>query len=467
MPAASLLRTSMALRIALATTLFGLFLIIVGVAVGYWSLSGQLDARAAAEMNGRRELVERLLAEAASLNGLQANRQRFNDVLIGHDDLRLDLVNARTGFHIASYSGPEAETAPRLGERAASGRTHSRSPGNGSRIEALQSTLTLADGTPVKYYLSIDRHEDAKLLDGFVRASMLAVPILLVVVAFGAWLIARMALAPLRRFRRLAAGIGEKSLDQRVSEADLPAELAELAREFNGMLERIDRGYRRLQEFSADLAHELRTPISTLMGRTQVALSKQRNVAQLRDVLEGDIEELERLSRLIADMLFIAQAEHAPAALKTESVDLVQEAERVSEYLSVIGEEKGVSVQVHGAAEIHAEPLLVQRAITNLMSNAVRHANPHSCVRVDISSESGGACLAVTNQGPAIAAEHLDRIFDRFYRVDASRTRVSGGTGLGLAIVRSIMEAHGGTVTAASDPASGTTVFTLFFPARE
>ncbi|MBL0391217.1 heavy metal sensor histidine kinase [Ramlibacter monticola] len=452
------------MRIALATTLFGMVLIVVGLAVGYWSLSRQLDARAAAEMNGRRELVEHLLTEASSIQGLQSSRHRFTDVLIGHDDLYLALEDARTGTLIANYSGPAAEAAPVAGGAPSTAIAGHARPGRGTRVEAMKATLELSDGTPVRYYLSIDRHEDVKLLSGFVRASMLAVPVLLAVVALGAWLIARMALAPLLRFRRLAAAIGEKSLDQRVSEADLPAELAELAREFNAMLERIDRGYRRLQEFSADLAHELRTPIATVMGRGQVALSQRRTEAQLRDVLEGDIEELERLSRLIADMLFIAQAEHGPAALKLEPVDLHEEAGRVMDYLSVVAEEKGVRVVLQGNAQVDAERLLVQRAITNLMSNATRHARPNSTVRVDIAKDADGSRLHVANTGEAIAAEHLDRIFDRFYRVDASRTRLSGGTGLGLAIVRSIMEAHSGEVTAASDPATGTTVFTLFFP---
>jgi two-component system, OmpR family, heavy metal sensor histidine kinase CusS len=462
MRAPALPRISMALRIALATTLFGLVLIVVGLAVGYWSLSRQLDARAAAEMNGRRDLVEHLLTEARSIQGLQSSRHRFTDVLIGHDDLYLSLVDTRTGAMISSYSGPSAEAAPAVGGASAP-LAHSRS-GRAGRVEAIQATVQLDDGTPVRYYLSIDRHEDVKLLSGFVRASMLAVPVLLAVVAGGAWLIARMALAPLLRFRRLAATIGEKSLDQRVSEADLPAELAELAQEFNGMLERIDRGYRRLQEFSADLAHELRTPIATLMGRGQVALSQQRTQAQLRDVLEGDIEELERLSRLIADMLFIAQAEHGRGALKLEPLDLHEEAARVMDYLSVVGEEKRVRVELQGHADVRAEALLVQRAVTNLMSNAIRHARPDSVVRVDISQDADGARLRVANAGETIAPEHLERIFDRFYRVDASRTRLSGGTGLGLAIVRSIMDAHGGVVMAASDPATGITDFTLFFP---
>jgi two-component system, OmpR family, heavy metal sensor histidine kinase CusS len=250
-----------------------------------------------------------------------------------------------------------------------------------------------------------------------------------------------------------------------VSEAGLPPELGELAREFNAMLERIDQGYRRLQEFSADLAHEMRTPVATLLGRDQVALSQERSREALREVLEGDIEELERLSRLIADMLFIAQAEHGPAVLHLESVELATEARRIAEYLSVVAEESGIVVEVEGKASVRADPLLVQRAITNLVSNAMRHARPGTPVRVEIERGPTTVEVRVVNRGEPIPAEHLARIFDRFYRVDASRARLSGGTGLGLAIVRSIMQAHGGSVAAASDAGSGITVFTLAFPA--
>jgi two-component system heavy metal sensor histidine kinase CusS len=455
MPPRRLLQVSLAARIALASTAFGLLLIAVGLAVAYWSLSRQLDARATAEMNGRRELVEHLVSEANSIDGLRASRHRFNDVLIGHDNLRLELLDARTGLVIASYSGPAAAGAHATG-----------GPDTplGRLGAELESEVHVADGAQVRYHLSIDRHQDVVLLNGFVRASLLATPVLLLVLALGPWLIARTALAPLRRFRSLAASIGERSLDQRISEGDLPADLADLAREFNAMLGRIDKGYRRLQEFSADLAHELRTPIATLMGRHQVALSQQRTAAHLREVLEGDIEELERLSRVIGDMLFIAQAEHGRSELKLEAVDLDAEAARVADYLSVVAEDKAVTVRVQGRGQARAERLLVQRAITNLVSNAIRHARPRSTVEVRIGSVQDGTRLQVMNVGEAIPPEHLDRIFDRFYRVDASRTRMSGGTGLGLAIVRSIMVAHGGTVEASSDAAAGGTVFTLHFP---
>lgn len=463
---AALLRASLAVRLAIASALFGVLITAVGMGVGYWALSRQLDARSAAELNGKKDLVAHLLSEAPDVGSVASNRHRFNDVLIGHDDIHLALVDARTNALLASFSATAAESVPVLDAMARQGLPARWRPSSGARLEALREVARVADGSEVRLYLSMDRRHDAQLLAGFVRASLFGAPVLLAVVAIGAWLIARTGLAPLRRFRRLAASIGAESLDRRVSEADLPAELGELARDFNAMLARIDSGYRRLQEFSADLAHELRTPIATLLGRHQVALSQQRSPEQFREVLEGDVEELERLSRLIADMLFIAQADHSPSVVQLDVVDLRAEAHRVAEYLSLVAEEKGMEVELAGQASVRADRLLVQRALTNLLSNAVRHGDPWSKVRVEIGSDTTHVHLKVANHGEPIPAEHVDRIFDRFYRVDASRARLSGGTGLGLAIVRSIMDAHGGDVVASSDAERRLTEFVLRFPHR-
>ncbi|MDP3171904.1 MAG: heavy metal sensor histidine kinase, partial [Polaromonas sp.] len=218
------------------------------------------------------------------------------------------------------------------------------------------------------------------------------------------------------------------------------------------------------QDFSGELAHEMRTPVATLMGRTQVALSRSRNLSEFREVLEGNVEELERLTRLIADMLFIARAEHSQGLLRPEPVDLRQEACRIVDYMSMVAEERDLRVSVKGTATVQVDRLLVQRAITNLLSNALRHAVPNSNVSLEISEQDGYAALAVTNQGQSIAPEHLSRIFDRFYRIDSGRARLDGGSGLGLAIVRSIMAMHGGLVKAHSS-AGGETTFTLTFRA--
>ena len=456
---------SLAARIALASAVFGLIVTGLGIAVGFWALSQQLDARSDAELQGKRDLLEHVLSEVPSPQAIGQNRHRFNDLLIGHDDLHLALVNLANGQILASFSEIAQLSVSALDAVAFSGTSiHAWATPNGARLSTLRGSIALADGQPVRFYLSLDRRHDARLLAGFLKATLLGLPVVLLIVALGAWLIARTALAPLRRFNRLVASIGAQSLSQRVSLTELPLELADLAGEFNGMLERIDEGYRRLQEFSGDLAHEMRTPVATLLGRSQVALYRRRSVADLEEVLEGNVEELERLSRLIADMLFIARADHHEDLLQNEALELAQEAQRVADYLSLIAEERGVSVEVAGSAVVRADRLLLERAITNLMSNAIRHARANSKVHIAIATEDGKVTLAVANQGEGIAAAHLERIFDRFYRIDSARARLNGGTGLGLAIVRSIMSAHGGQVTAQSRLGKET-VFTLIFSA--
>ena len=457
-------RVSLAFRIALASALFGLVIIGAGICVGYWALSQQLQERSAGELRGKANLVAHVLSELPSKAAVPESLHRFGDLLIGHDDVHVALVDPNTGRLLASFSPQAAESIPALDGVGRRGVEVQWTTSQGARLSAISADAPVGDATPVRYYVSLDRRHDGRLLSGFLRASLFGLPFLLTAVALGAWLIARTGLAPLHRFRGLAASIGAKSLGRRISEPGLPTELDELALEFNAMLGRIDTGYRRLQEFSADLAHEMRTPIATLMGRSQVALSQHRTVEELREVLEGNIEELERLSRLISDMLFIAQADDSAPVLKREVLDLRQEGARIADYLSVVAEEKGVTVRVTGAASVNADRLLIQRAITNLLSNAIRHAEADSTVTVAVEATSAGARLDVANVGESIPADQIERIFDRFFRVDASRARLSGGAGLGLSIVRSIMQAHGGDVSATSDPGTRRTTFTLRFP---
>lgn len=458
-------RLSLALRVALASVLFGLVVAGGAVAVGYWALSRQLDERSAAEIAGRRQLLESILSNFRTADAVGPSANRFGDLFYGHDDLHLALVAPDSGKVLARFSDVAVESVTVMSHAAAPPDVmHTWVTPTGARFSGIHGQAPLADGGQVRFYLSVDRHRDGMLLAGFVKATLLALPLLLLIVAAGAGMIARTGLAPLRSFNRLAASIGARSLNRRMQAAHLPPELADMATEFNRMLDRIDEGYRKLEDFSGDLAHEMRTPVATLLGRTQVALSQTRSVGDLREVLEGNVEELERLSALISDMLFIARAEHDAIPLQPDTVDLVREAQRVADYLSLAADEKGVKLEVRGEAPpIRADRLLIQRAVTNLLSNAIRHAHPDSTVEVEIASQGGQTVVAVTNQGDGIAPAHLERIFARFYRADPARSRAEGGSGLGLAIVRSIAHAHRGEVSVRSE--AGTTTFTLALPA--
>ena len=458
------LRGSLALRIALASVLFGMLVAGGTVAVGLWNLSHQLDERAALEMQGRRELLVNILQTIPTLAAVvEAKDHHFGHLFIGHDDLHLALQEAATGKVLAAFSVTATHSVTALSHALSAPDTmHAWTAPGGKRFGGWHGAVKIADGSEVEYYLSVDRHRDTALLAGFTTATLFALPWLLVLVAVGAGLIARAGLAPVLKFKRLAASIGTKPLDRRLAQADLPNELADMAAEFNGMLDRIQEGYRQLEEFSGNLAHEMRTPVATLLGRTQVALSRSRNAAELREVMEGNVEELERLSALISDMLFIARADHEGSPIQTEVVDLVLEAQRVAEYLSLVADEKDVKILVQGhAPPLLGDRLLVQRAITNLLSNAIRHAFKDSVITIGIGSTGGEASVTVSNDGESIAPAHVGRVFDRFFRADSGRSREAGGSGLGLAIVRSIAVAHRGSASVHSE--AGRTTFTLTF----
>ncbi|MDP2005973.1 MAG: heavy metal sensor histidine kinase [Rubrivivax sp.] len=460
------LRGSLALRIAVASVLFGMVVAAGTVAVGYWNLFKQLDERAVVEMQGRRELLVRLLSTTPSLAAIGDSKERFADLFFGHEDLHLALLEHGTGRLIAVFSEVATQSVTGLSHaKAPADVMHAWVTPSGTRYSGWHSKVAVADGSEVEFYLSIDRRGDAALLAGFVKSTLLALPLLLVLVAVGAGLVARTGLAPVRRFNRLAASIGTKSLGQRMAVSGLPSELVDMATEFNSMLQRIDEGYQQLEAFSGDLAHEMRTPVATLLGRTQVALSRGRSATELREVMEGNVEELERLSALINDMLFIARADHDAAPIQAEPVDLAAEASRVADYLSLIADERGVNIRVLGEAPpISADRLLIQRAITNLVSNAIRHSVERGTVAIEIGATGNQASLEVANEGQAIAAEHLERVFDRFFRADPGRSRDAGGSGLGLAIVRSIARVHHGSIAVRC--AAGHTRFMLQLPMK-
>lgn len=452
---------SLALRVAAAVALFGLAVAGAAAALGYWALARQLEARLETELDGKRHLLLHLLSEMPDAQAIPAYAHRFGDLLIGHKDLHLAVVDQTDGRLLASFSAIAAQSAARF--KAQSGGSVLRwSAADGQRYASLAGEAPVLSGQKVAYVVTIDPEDDRALLQGFVGATALGLPVLLALVAFGAWAVARTGLAPVNRLTIMASLVTTHTLAQRINADALPRELGRLAEAFNAMLARIDAGVNRLSEFSADLAHEMRTPVATLLGRTQVALSKQRSSEELQDVLAGNVEELDRLTRLIADMLFLAQADQGAAPLQHEAIDLAAEARRVADYLSLVAEERVVRIKVHGEATVRGDRILVQRAITNLLSNAIRHSEAPGTVSVTLRQQGGIAQLDVVNQGPGIAPEQVERVFERFVRLDGARTRSDGGTGLGLPIVRSVMKAHGGTVHFDSQ-VGGPTTFSLRF----
>jgi two-component system heavy metal sensor histidine kinase CusS len=262
--------------------------------------------------------------------------------------------------------------------------------------------------------------------------------------------------------------ISAEQLHERIGQTPWPKELSVLAVAFDSMLERLEESFRRLSRFSADIAHELRTPVNGLMGTAEVILSKERSPEEYRKVIEASMEEYARLSRMIEGLLFLARAENEEISIERSCVDVYKEMENIRDLYDAIADEAGVEVICRAdPVEVNAEPVLLQRAIANLLANALQYTPRGG--RVILSAEklpNESVNISVSDTGSGIPVEHQPRVFDRFYRLDPSRCPQTTGTGLGLAIVRSIMELHGGTTSIRSAVNQGTTI-TLNFPSAK
>ena len=282
--------------------------------------------------------------------------------------------------------------------------------------------------------------------------------------------VARHGIRPVEEIATTARHISSTNLRERIQPDGYPSELASLADTFNKMLDRLQESFERISKFSADIAHDLRTPVNNIRGEAEVALARARNVEEYRDVLGSCLEETVRLSDLISDLLFLARAESPLAHLHREPVNIAELLDGVRQYYEASAEDGGISLTTAAAAEPVVADLdrtLVQRAVGNLVSNALAHTPSGGTITLGTTLGTGVEAatvrIEISDTGEGIPPEALPKVFDRFYRVDTSRSQKSGGTGLGLSIVQSIVLLHGGNVEIASQPGQGTRV-TLRIP---
>ncbi|UCP10115.1 heavy metal sensor histidine kinase [Pseudomonas sp. MM213] len=278
----------------------------------------------------------------------------------------------------------------------------------------------------------------------------------------GAWA-ARSGLRPLRRMSAIASGVSAQSLNARLPEENMPPELAEMAHNFNAMLGRLDDSFQRLSAFSADIAHELRTPLSNLLTHTQVTLTRPRPLEDYREALHSNLEELQWMAQLVNDMLYLAKADHGLLMPKREPLELAEEADVLLEFFAPLAEDAQVTLSREGNARLEGDRSMLRRALSNLLDNALRFTPAEGEVRVQIAERPEGLRLTVENSGEGIDGALLPRLFDRFYRADPARQEGSSEhAGLGLAITQSIIRAHGGQIRCESE--NGWTRFVIELP---
>ena len=312
--------------------------------------------------------------------------------------------------------------------------------------------------------VALDVSADEALLANYRWTFMAVLVVGAVLAATAGVFIARKGMEPLTNIAKTAHRITASHLDERIAASRWPTELAELSSAFDAMLDRLEASFTRLSQFSADLAHELRTPINNLRGEAEVALARPRSVEEYQQILASSLEECEQISRMIDGMLFLARADNQDSAVQRVPIDARKEVEAVREFYEALAREQEVEVTCQGTAWLTGDPDLFRRAVSNLLTNALQHTPKQGTISISVTSvDSRMVKVDVRDSGSGIAPEHLPRIFDRFYRVDRSRSQPSRGTGLGLAIVQSIMQLHGGTASIQSTVGHGTVV-SLNFP---
>lgn len=323
-----------------------------------------------------------------------------------------------------------------------------------------------ASGTNV-LQIAVDVTTGNSLLSDYSRKLLLVLVLGLIFSTFVGWWLARKGIQPLIDITQRAQHISATNLNERISVSSWPAELAELATAFNSMLDRLQEAFSRLSEFSANLAHELRTPINNLRGEAEVALSRCRTPEEYQHVLYSSLDEYQRISTMIESLLFLARADNPNAVIERTLFDARKEIESVCEFYEALAEEQNVNITIHGSGSLYADQALFRRVINNLLDNALRHTPSGGKIDIHILPQNNKEVeIRVSDTGEGIAPEHLPKIFDRFYRTDNSRLAGKTGAGLGLAIVKSIMNLHKGSVNIQSQLGKGTTVI-LKFPSSE
>ena len=450
---------------ALFAALTACLLVLVAVLFGRM-LDAHFQELDAHDLHGKLTLIRNAL-QASSAPPLSSTPFAVLDQsFVGHENVGVLLRD--TDGRVLHVIHPEHFTpAQQAGARLADAANEWTVDGHPHRGLAVRIDLpTAAVGSEaIDVLVALDLSHHAHFLATVRKATWAGVALAALVAALFGWFAAHRGLAPLRRVTDTARRLSARQLDQRLAVDDAPLEVREHVDAFNGMLARLEAAFQRLGDYSADIAHELRTPISNLMTQTQVALSRPRTLDEYQDILASNLEEYERIARMVSDMLFLAKADENTLAHAGEAIDLAREADALIDFYEALAEEGQVRIVRQGQASVQGDRLMLRRALSNLISNALRHTPKNGQITIRVDADAAGVRLAVCNVGDPIPADQIERIFERFHRGSAQRESRGEGAGLGLAITRSIVQAHGGQITAHS--AEGVTCFTITLPRNE
>lgn len=294
---------------------------------------------------------------------------------------------------------------------------------------------------------------------------LITMPLALLASLGGGWFLAGRALRPVGAITQAAERIAGGDLTQRLSVSTAQDEIGRLAATFNAMIGRLEASFRQIRQFTSDASHELRTPLTVLKGETELALRRPRSADDYRSVLESSLEEIDRMSRIVDELLFLSRADLGEIKMESRPVRLDQLFDDLKRQAEVLGHEQSVQI-VTGMIEpatVAGDDMRLRELVLNLLDNAIKYSPPGGRVEMSVVTQDGTARLSVSDQGIGVSLEEQAHIFDRFYRTDAARAHTKKGTGLGLAICQWIVDAHHGTIEVHSEPGKGST-FTVILP---
>lgn len=414
-------------------------------------------------------LVDKVFAVQADLkqpDGLNAISRELNSATPGKPIVYWVRIMGPEQKLVAETPGMENLLPPKLFAEPQPPGLFRLSPLNyktGAYLFALIAVSDVIDGQSYVVQIAQDRSEDDRFRRQFRTLFGLVLGVGVIAATVIAVSVTRRGLRPLAEMRRSLERVQPAHLNERIEPGHWPRELQPMAVSFDDMLARLEDSFTRLSQFSADLAHELRTPIGNMLGEAQVALTRQRSPNEYRAVIESAATECERLSGIIDNLLFLARAESAEQQISRSAFDARAAVEKIISFYQTLAEDRHIEISCTGEAEIFADPILFNRALGNLIENALRFTPANGCIRITIRDGEERLEISVADNGSGIAPEHLPRVFDRFYRADPSRS--SGGTGLGLSLVKSIADLHGGSAQIESELGRGTIV-ALIFPKK-
>ena len=458
-------RISLTTRLSLIFALLSFMVIALVGFILYNTLEKQISIRDDGALLTRVEQIRTLLRDEDVINLIHDKPQLFANMLGNHEALLVvrfpgqpPLIEVNPGHSPI----PDVPPVPANADLTLAAVQHSMSRDDTPFISVAAAAQTSDAPHQLEIISGRLLTERTRLLEVYRDQIILLAAAAAILTALLSYWIARRGLSPLQSLAGQTAAIGIRNLAVRIDSTQAPRELLALIDSFNQMLDRLENSFTQLSQVSADMAHDLRTPIGNLLGQTEVALSQRRTAEYYEQLLGSNFEELMRLSKMTDNMLFLARAEHADHAIERANLKISEEFERVGEYFEGPADEREVRLNVQGEGEIWADANLLRRALANLLANGIRYADAGSEILLLAQQEPAGTRISVTNRGPTIDPSHLDRLFDRFYRADVSRNTSAHASGLGLSIVRSIMVLHQGHWQVSSE--NGFTRFTLFFP---